>query len=182
MLLCPSIRWLLLADGLRTTLDLADERGMSHAGRTNPTISSAFFSSVEQEELDPSARTVDLDFEQVRLLLVLRVDDSFLCKNDTQLFTSTNDHHHGVTLHPAEHLKGQDPHNCKKDNNISLCSRQMILMKDRRLVAAAMLVRVMLCDCCMRTPQQDGDIIHCHLTTPLPRSRVQPQLMSASSI
>jgi hypothetical protein len=57
----------------------------------------------EQHQDDPSARTVVIEFEEVRLA-ALQVD---LDQDHNEWFTNASEHHHGVTLpHLLEHLKG----------------------------------------------------------------------------
>jgi hypothetical protein len=62
-----------------------------------------FVQEQEQHQDDPSARTVVLEFGEVRLG-VLGVDSD---GDRAEWFTNANEHHHGVTLpHLFEHLKG----------------------------------------------------------------------------
>jgi hypothetical protein len=65
-----------------------------------------FVQEQEQHQDDPSARTVILEFGEVRLA-ALRVDSEMF----TESFTNASELHHGVTLpHLLEHLKGwEDP-------------------------------------------------------------------------
>jgi hypothetical protein len=62
------------------------------------------------EQEHPPAPTVNLEFGQVRLM-VMRDENS----QDYELFTDANEHDHGVTLpHLLEHLKGGNPDDLKK--------------------------------------------------------------------